>query len=77
MKKIIFSVVLILILLSYTTKKKTYCDGWEKGYKAGYCYEVVGCVEPVAPTCPVAKPGFDKYQDGYNRGFTKGKKDKK
>ena len=77
MKKIIFSVVMILIILSFTTAEKTYCDGWKKGYEAGYCYEVVGCVKPVVPVCPIAKIGFDKYQDGYNRGFTKGKKDQK
>lgn len=54
-----------------------YCDGWDKGYKEGYCYEVQNCIEPIVPTCPIPKIGFETYMDGYNRGFIKGKEDRK
>ena len=74
-----FKILIILILFTSGTilPEKTYADGWKVGYKAGYCFEVVGCIKPIPPVAPIAKIGFDKYQDGYNRGFTKGKSDNK
>lgn len=84
MKKLLL-LLLLLINLSLivpekpkilsTSTEKTYCDGWEKGYIQGYCYEVIGCVKPIVPICPIPKVGQTSYDDGYNRGFLKGKKD--
>jgi len=52
-----------------------YCDGWEDGYKAGWCYEVVGCVDPIVPVCPVPTVNCNSgYKCGYNRGFKAGMK---
>ena len=52
-----------------------YCDGWEAGYCEGWRYEKgVNAVCPIAPVCPIPELGRDKYQDGYNKGFTKGQK---
>jgi len=80
MKYLFITVTVFLILqvgaLLATASDDSYCEGWEKGYVAGYCYEVVNCIEPVVPVCPIPEIGFDTYQDGYNRGFTKGKEDK-
>lgn len=53
-----------------------YCNGWEKGYKEGYCYQVDNCVAPSPPVCPTPLVNQDSYQDGYNRGFVKGKSDR-
>lgn len=53
-----------------------FCDGWEDGYKEGYCYgKGFGCLEPLAPLCPLPRLGEDGYKDGYNRGFLKGQAD--
>ena len=57
-------------------KQETYCEGFEEGYEAGYCYEVYGCIAPVPPVCPIPEPGFGTYKDGYNRGFKTGLKDR-
>ena len=61
----------MLLLMSFRTS--SYCDGFKEGYIAGYCYEIDGCNTPNIPNCPNAEAGFTTYQDGYNRGFTKGK----
>tara|TARA_R110000772_G_scaffold89737_1_gene185736 strand:+ start:3871 stop:4152 length:282 start_codon:yes stop_codon:yes gene_type:complete len=55
----------------------TYCDGWEAGYIQGWCYEVPNCIKPIVPVCPIAKVGQDRYIDGYNRGFLKGKSNRR
>ncbi|WP_298510362.1 hypothetical protein [uncultured Kordia sp.] len=59
--------------------KRSYCDGWEDGYRAGYTYEssVKRRIKPIfiTPICPIAKIGADTYQDGYNRGLRKGLED--
>tara|TARA_R110000850_G_scaffold90138_6_gene192380 strand:+ start:523 stop:804 length:282 start_codon:yes stop_codon:yes gene_type:complete len=55
----------------------TYCDGWEAGYVQGWCYEVPNCIKPIVPVCPIAKVGQDRYIDGYNRGFLKGKSNRR
>lgn len=58
-----------------TTAGDGFCDGYEDGYKEGWCYEQgFGCMEPMAPMCPMARMGEDTYKDGYNRGFSDGKK---
>ena len=52
-----------------------YCEGWEDGYIAGYCYRKYGCIEPIPPVCPIPEINEDGYRDGYNRGFIKGRAD--
>lgn len=68
----------ILTILTIVSSSILYCqnvyqNGFSAGYKAGYCYNVLGCVEPVAPI------GFvdikNDYQTGYNNGFVKGQQD--
>lgn len=49
-----------------------FCEGWEAGYKAGYCYQQANCLAPLVPLCPLAGLGEDNYQGGYNRGFLAG-----
>lgn len=68
--------IFLAILFSFTAYSQTgYCEGWENGYKEGYCYGIIGCVSPVAPVCPVPNIGENSYKDGYNRGLLKGKSD--
>ena len=50
-----------------------YNNGYSKGFAEGYCFEDYGCISPIAPVAPVSSPGFDSYQDGYNRGFSDGR----
>jgi len=73
MKKIVLTIVFILLAVSALAFGSAFCDGWENGYKSGYCYgKGYGCVQPIAPVCPVPRPGEDNYQGGYNRGFIAG-----
>jgi hypothetical protein len=58
---------------AYLTSYGEYCDGWEDGYKEGWCYgKGMGCFDPIVPVCPVPRYNErnDSYRDGYNRGFT-------
>ncbi len=50
----------------------SYCDGFQAGYKAGYCYRKYSCIPPLPPLCPLPRLGESTFQDGYNRGFTLG-----
>lgn len=68
--------VLMMLFVSYTPEEKTFCDGWKEGYKAGWCFEIVNCIDPVVPTCPIPEINEKTYKDGYNRGFLKGKEDR-
>lgn len=59
----------------FSGSQSEFCQGWNAGYPEGYCYQVQGCVAPPAPVCPLPEPGFEKYKDGYNAGFVRGRKD--
>ncbi len=71
MKKLFLSLLLLLPLLALS--QTDFSNGYEKGYKEGYCYEDFGCISPVSPVSPIPNIGYDSYQDGYNRGFSDGK----
>lgn len=72
----IYFKTIIAIAIFFISFASPYCEGFEKGYAEGYCYERVGCVSPVSPVCPVPSPGFSSWRDGYNRGFSQGLKDR-
>ena len=74
MKKII--ILLSLFSLSFTDIQESYCDGWEIGYCEGWKdIKGVWAICPVAPICPLEKLNRERYLDGYNRGFKKGRAD--
>lgn len=68
---LIYALIICPIILQ---ENKDFCKGWEEGYKAGWCFEIDNCIEPVSPVCPVPEAWETTYKDGYNRGFTQGKK---
>ena len=72
MKTIIFTLLLFAMCVGYGS----FCDGWDNGYKDGYCYRDLYCLSPLAPLCPLPSMGQSTYKDGYNRGFLKGLSDK-
>jgi len=49
--------------------------GYDRGYKAGYCYQQPTCIEPISPIAPIPNmnESADSYTDGYNRGFVNGR----
>ncbi len=69
---LLLSFMASLISYSQTT---SYKNGWENGYKEGYCYQKTGCVTPYVPVYPVPKVGENTYKGGYNKGFLKGQSD--
>lgn len=76
MKKSILFIASVLIY-TVTVAQNDYSRGFEKGYKAGYCYNDYSCTT-IAPPCPPPYAGesWDSWQDGYNRGFKMGSEDK-
>lgn len=73
MKNLLIIILIFMLFSSDECAHTTYCDGWEDGYKQGWCYEDNACIEPVVPVCPIPKVGQNTYQDGYNRAFIKGR----
>jgi hypothetical protein len=68
MKKKILLIIGVIIFFSFSTNK--YCEGWNDGYKEGWCYERIGCVTPIPPICPVPTVNCNTgYKCGYNKGF--------
>jgi len=78
MKKLLFILLLVVCTSGATIKNTTsdFCDGFEKGYKAGWCYQIVGCIDPIIPVCPVPNVNENSEQDGYNKGFVQGRADR-
>ena len=72
---IFVAIISIAIFIATIDFKKTYQEGWKKGYKAGYCYQIVNCIDPIVPVCPIPIINFTTYQDGYDRAFLEGKED--
>jgi len=69
----------ILTILTIASSSILYCqnvyqNGFSAGYKAGYCYNQLGCVPPIAPIGQLDIK--TDYQTGYNNGFVKGQQDK-
>jgi tetratricopeptide (TPR) repeat protein len=69
--------LLLVILLTATSVfgQTNYTNGFNTGYKKGYCQDQgVGCIPPIPPIAPIPKIGesSDSYNDGYNRGFEMG-----
>lgn len=64
------------IIYPAENKRASYCDGWENGYKNGWCYKLDGCFPPVVPVCPVPI-GTGDYTEGYDAGFLQALNDRK
>lgn len=60
-------------------KTKTFCNGWEEGYKVGLKHWATENRKSVplklTPICPIAKINQDTYQHGFNLGIEKAKND--
>lgn len=67
--KILICLLGIFIFMGFGS---AFCQGWEAGYIAGYCYGQSYCANPYVPFCPYPKWNEKTYQDGYNRGFLAG-----
>ena len=65
----------VIIIDGIDETQTAFCAGYKKGYIAGYCYKVYGCLKPLTPLCPLPDLGETGYKDGYNRGFIDGLED--
>lgn len=76
MKKLLF-IGLLTLGISTSLKAQNmrmYCQGFETGFYDGFCYTQAPCYEPVVPVCPTPyNPDFN-YMDGYQRGFSQGRR---
>lgn len=52
--------------------------GFKAGYKRGYCQHDLGCISPIPPIPPLSTidESDTSWQDGYDEGYKKGKKDR-
>lgn len=65
---------LLLVLVVLFTQ--TFQQGWNDGYKKGYCANDPFCISPIPPIAPIPMLGFNTYSDGYTLGVIRGKQDK-
>lgn len=70
MKKVLLAV--LLFASSALAFGDDFCNGYQEGYKAGYCHNDQFCIPPIPPMCPMPNMGESTFQDGYNRGFLAG-----
>ena len=69
MKNLLF---LLLFIPLVSVGQSSFSDGFQAGYKKGYCLEDYGCIPPIPSISPIPAPGFNTYSDGYARGVQKG-----
>lgn len=73
--KIITLLLISIFTISVTFGQSMYINGFNSGYKKGYCHDQgIGCIEPIPPIAPIPKIGesSENFHDGYNRGFEMG-----
>ncbi|MDP4290750.1 MAG: hypothetical protein Q8908_06685 [Bacteroidota bacterium] len=73
MKKYLFT-LFFLLSISFAFSQTNYSAGYKKGFEAGYCYNVYGCIPPYPPVTPYLRVGesSSSFLDGYNRGMVDG-----
>ena len=80
MKRTFLLSIIFLISANFLFAQTNFDNGFKKGYKKGYCQDQgINCIEPISPIPPNPKIGesSESYNDGYNRGFTLGLKERK
>jgi hypothetical protein len=73
MKKSISILALFGCMFLYS--QDVYQKGFSAGYKAGYCYNILGCIAPVSPIGN--RDIKSDFQTGYNNGFVIGQQDQR
>jgi len=69
-------IFLLVIFYSNSYCQSIWQQGFNSGYKEGYCYNKFGCVSPVPPVVTMnIGDSFDTFKDGYNSGFKRGLED--
>ena len=74
MKHSLLLLTLFLFLQNSSAQSK-YSDGFESGYRNGYCQDQgISCLAPIPPNAPLptVNESLNSYIDGYNRGFQLG-----
>jgi hypothetical protein len=74
MKKLLF-VALFLSATLASASWDSFCNGFQAGYRAGYCYRKDFCSTPIPPLCPMPPLGHDDWEGGYAEGFPLGLSD--
>ena len=76
----LLAISVLALLLSFFVnageQSGSYCDGFDMGYAAGYCYQEPNCIAPIPPICTVPTVNEENtYEGGYARGFSEGLND--
>ena len=69
MKNLLYILIFIPLVFFGQT---TFSNGYQAGFKKGYCLEDSGCIPPIPPIPPINKLGFNSYSDGYAKGVKAG-----
>jgi hypothetical protein len=74
MKKLISTILLILLSGGAFSQWTQFQLGFKQGFINGYCMDTVGCISPIPPYPPLPNvtQSASSYQDGYNTGLLAG-----
>lgn len=68
--KIILTVTVLIACVAFQPKPRTFCDGWEDGYRTGWTYDrLLHSHHDWAPPCPDPMHWEYTYRHGLLRGF--------
>lgn len=73
MKNLFFLIVTLCSTLCLGQTQ--FSNGYQNGFKEGFCYQIYGCTTPIPPITPLPRinENYTSYKDGYQRGFLDGK----
>lgn len=62
--------LILLFFPVFIFSQTTYQDGFNKGFKSGYCLNEIGCISPFPPVGQTNV--INTYKNGYDNGFSEG-----
>ena len=72
MRRTIIALAMLTMAAAGPAIASGYCQGYQDGYRAGFCAVKQPCYNVSAPGCPSGSWDRNTYEDGYSRGYAAG-----